>query len=73
VAFEVDEIDLEDHTGWSVSLSGRARWIREPSELAGLRLPPAPPWAAGPRDEVIVIEAAHIGGRQMRAPTILEV
>jgi hypothetical protein len=71
VAFEADRIDLERHTGWSVTLSGRARWAREASERAALeaKLPAA--WVAGPRDELIVIDPLHIGGRRIDLPRSL--
>jgi len=68
VAFEVDEIDLDAHTGWSVSVTGRARWVRDANELATLVGIDLTAWAAGPRDELIVIEPSHVGGRRLTPP-----
>lgn len=34
VAFEVDDIDIEVGTGWSVVLTGTARLLRTPSDVA---------------------------------------
>ena len=68
VALEIDSIDVERRTGWSVVTSGRAR-LAEPSELrlalaSGLR-----PWAAGPREDVIVVDVAHVAGRRLHDST----
>jgi hypothetical protein len=65
VAFEVDEIDVEGQVGWSVTLTGRAHWVREPATLARLGAVDFAVWAAGPRSELIVIEPLHIGGRRL--------
>ena len=67
VAFEVDDIDIELRTGWSVSITGAARWIRESCELAAVQGLVAHAWAAGPRDELVVIEPVHVGGRRLCA------
>jgi len=68
VAFEVDEIDRETHTGWSVVATGRARWVHDPRELDALATIDLTCWAAGPRDEVIVIKPLHIAGRRLSTP-----
>jgi len=65
VAFEVDEIDVDGQVGWSVTLTGRAHWVREPATLARLGAVDFAVWAAGPRNELIVIEPLHIGGRRL--------
>jgi nitroimidazol reductase NimA-like FMN-containing flavoprotein (pyridoxamine 5'-phosphate oxidase superfamily) len=69
VAFEVDELDVVARTGWSVSITGRARWVRDPRELARLAKVDVEPWVAGDRDEVIVINPMHVAGRRLAAPT----
>lgn len=64
VAFEVDDIDVAAHTGWSVTAIGQASEVRDPEEvqrLAGL----VHPWAAGPRDCVIRINADLVTGRRL--------
>jgi nitroimidazol reductase NimA-like FMN-containing flavoprotein (pyridoxamine 5'-phosphate oxidase superfamily) len=40
VAFEVDEVDPSDHTGWSVLVQGVAREITDEATLARARLVP---------------------------------
>lgn len=65
VAFEVDQLDAEQHTGWSVLITGRARWVREPAELAGLRTRQPASWAAGPRNELIVVDPVNVAGRYL--------
>jgi nitroimidazol reductase NimA-like FMN-containing flavoprotein (pyridoxamine 5'-phosphate oxidase superfamily) len=68
VAFEVDQIDPDTRKGWSVSVTGRARWVRQPTDLARLGLAELQPWAAGPREHIIAIQAIHIDGRRLAAP-----
>jgi nitroimidazol reductase NimA-like FMN-containing flavoprotein (pyridoxamine 5'-phosphate oxidase superfamily) len=65
VAFEIDEIDVVSRTGWSVVVSGRARQVRSQREREELDKVGVTPWAAGPRDEYVVIEPRHIAGRQL--------
>lgn len=67
VAFEVDDIDLQTQTGWSVAITGRAEWLREPREIAKLAPVDRAPWAAGPRSHLVVIHAMHVGGRRLVA------
>lgn len=38
VAFEADDFDVEARTGWSVTVIGQARFIRDSAELAALDL-----------------------------------
>lgn len=66
VAFEVDEIDLDTRVGWSVAITGRARWVRDPRELAHVASLDLMTWAAGPRDEVIAVHPIHVGGRRLQ-------
>lgn len=63
VAFEVDDIDDEQHTGWSVVVVGRARRL---SAADAERIGVSPlPWAAGPREHLIRIVPARIDGRRL--------
>jgi nitroimidazol reductase NimA-like FMN-containing flavoprotein (pyridoxamine 5'-phosphate oxidase superfamily) len=63
VAFEVDDIDEESHTGWSVVVSGPARRLthRDQEELATMPVP----WATGPRHHVVAITPTRIDGRRL--------
>jgi nitroimidazol reductase NimA-like FMN-containing flavoprotein (pyridoxamine 5'-phosphate oxidase superfamily) len=69
VAFEVDEIDTEAGTGWSVLVRGRAQAVTSSHELSSLwRLEGAVPWATGSRNLFVVIEPRTTTGRLLRAP-----
>lgn len=63
VAFQVDDINERERTGWSVLVTGRARRLRY-SEVVALEQMPAP-WATGPRNYVILIEPTRIEGRRL--------
>jgi nitroimidazol reductase NimA-like FMN-containing flavoprotein (pyridoxamine 5'-phosphate oxidase superfamily) len=64
VAFEVDDFDAAERTGWSVVLIGKARTVTDPGELAALRGLPLAPWAPGPRGHYIRIHPEIISGRR---------
>ncbi|WGY04496.1 pyridoxamine 5'-phosphate oxidase family protein [Nocardioides sp. QY071] len=61
VAFEVDELDEEVHTGWSVLVRGRCTRERQPS-------PGPTPWATGPRVLSLRIDVASVSGRRILSP-----
>lgn len=63
VAFEVDELDLEHHQGWSVIAHGDAQPLdgSETRELTTLRM--LEPWAAGSRTLHIRITPRQLTGR----------
>jgi uncharacterized protein len=65
VAFEVDEIDLVAHTGWSVMVTGIARELTEPGELATAQTPPLARWAPGTDHRVIAISPELVSGRRI--------
>jgi hypothetical protein len=65
VAFEVDEFDPEERTGWSVTAVGHARAVTDPGEIARLSRLPLTPWAPGSKDHYIVVEAEQISGRRI--------
>jgi hypothetical protein len=65
VAFEVDDVDDEASTGWSVVLVGRAQRLT-PAQLQSLDEGELPvPWVAGPRHGVIRIRPTRITGRRL--------
>jgi len=69
VAFEVDDIDMEAGTGWSVLVRGRAQAVTSSYELSTLwQLDGIVPWATGTRNLFINIEARSISGRLVKAP-----
>jgi nitroimidazol reductase NimA-like FMN-containing flavoprotein (pyridoxamine 5'-phosphate oxidase superfamily) len=69
VAFEVDDIDLEHHTGWSVAVHGRGLNITNAidTESERLRRLPVRPWAPGQRDQWFKITPSEITGRRLEA------
>jgi hypothetical protein len=54
IAYEADTIDPDDHLGWSVIVTGLARLITDPAEIARFQAV-IRPWAAGQMDFVIRI------------------
>lgn len=66
VSFEVDHIDEAMSEGWSVLVSGRARRVDDPAELAQLVQLGVEPWPGGRRDAVIRVEMVDISGRSIR-------
>jgi nitroimidazol reductase NimA-like FMN-containing flavoprotein (pyridoxamine 5'-phosphate oxidase superfamily) len=66
VAVEVDDLDEDTRTGWSVVVAGRARRL-DTTEVAALRDDVLPEvWARGPRSSVIAIALTRVEGRRLR-------
>lgn len=65
VAFEVDEDDLTDRSGWSVVVQGRAEEIWHEGDLERARELPLRPWAPQPRDHYLRILPGRITGRRI--------
>ena len=65
VAFEVDEIDLNSHTGWSVTVVGHAREIIDPMELRRVRALNLVSWAGDDRDHFVSVALEQVTGRQL--------
>ena len=65
VAFEVDVVAEQAHSGWSVVLLGRAQRLSA-AELRSLDQDDLPrPWARGPRHVVVRIRPTRITGRRL--------
>jgi uncharacterized protein len=62
VAFQVDRIDEELHTGWSVLARGPAEVLYGAAAQAG---PQVTPWPHGPRSALVVIDVELISGRRL--------
>ena len=69
VAFEVDEVDTDTGSGWSVvvqgvteEIPGTGDWFDE-----ALRAHAAPTWLPGPTDHYVRIKPSVISGRRLRA------
>lgn len=67
VAFEADDINPADRTGWSVTAVGHARAVHDPDEINRLGALPLTPWAPGSRDHFIVVGVEQISGRRISA------
>lgn len=65
VSFEVDRVDEERLTGWSVLLSGRAEAVTDPATLERVGASALVTWAPGPKDDVIRVRAETISGREI--------
>jgi hypothetical protein len=66
VAYEADEIDPDEHTGWSVIVTGLATLVRDPDEAARYeRL--LRPWVNGQRNQVLRIQPELVTGYRLAA------
>jgi uncharacterized protein len=65
VAFEVDDIDVAAHTGWSVTVVGRAHEVTEASELRRVLALDLTTWIGDARDHVISIAVEKVTGRRL--------
>ena len=61
-SFEVDEIDVDSRTAWSVVLRGTVRRSHEPSQL-----PTPDPWIADGRHVWLLLEVSSVSGRRFVA------
>jgi nitroimidazol reductase NimA-like FMN-containing flavoprotein (pyridoxamine 5'-phosphate oxidase superfamily) len=64
VAFEADELDVEERLGWSVVVTGFAQLVRDPAEAARLKSM-IKPWVVGRLDQVIRIRPQIITGYEL--------
>ncbi|HEX3197298.1 MAG TPA: pyridoxamine 5'-phosphate oxidase family protein [Propionibacteriaceae bacterium] len=70
VALEVDELDQQTRSGWSIVLQGRTSAVTEPDALAGLWAADSlVPWAGGHRTLFICIRPDRVSGRIVRRST----
>ncbi len=71
VAYEADAIDPDDHVGWSVVVTGTAKLIRDPQQVARYeRL--LRPWVIGEMDQVIRIRPEMITGFRLVGEQVCE-
>lgn len=67
VVFEVDDSDGFAHAGWSVVVTGIARVVEDPDELAALRGAPVPRWAPTWDGNIMAISTEMVRGRRLRS------
>lgn len=65
VAFEVDDYDAEQATGWSVNVVGRAEEIVHPADAVRAEALALPAWAGEARDRYVRIRTADLTGRRV--------
>ena len=68
--FEVDGLDVDRRTGWSVVVKGTAREVTAPAELARLERLALRFWGVGPKSHLVAIDAVEITGRAVRRPDV---
>ncbi len=66
VAYEADAFDLAEHFGWSVIVVGVARRVTDRDEAAFYRRA-LRSWIAGPKDQVISLQAEMVTGFRLVA------
>lgn len=65
VAFEADAIEPFSHTGWSVVVTGVAREVTEPTEVAALESQRIPRWVPGQDGRFVEIPIQKVTGRRL--------
>ena len=65
VAFEIDEYDVPNQSGWSVDVVGTIEEIVHPDELARALALDLPVWATEVRDRFVRIRAEEVTGRRI--------
>jgi nitroimidazol reductase NimA-like FMN-containing flavoprotein (pyridoxamine 5'-phosphate oxidase superfamily) len=65
VAFEVDDYQPADRTGWSVLAVGRAELVTDPDIAARVKATYLQPFVDGRRDTLVRIEPTFLSGRRL--------
>ena len=66
VAFEIDDINNAERTGWSVLIQGAAHYVDKEEERAAVVKAGVEPWVGGERDLYVRIRPTLISGRRVR-------
>ncbi|HLH81919.1 MAG TPA: pyridoxamine 5'-phosphate oxidase family protein [Trebonia sp.] len=66
VAFEIDQMDPADRTGWSVLIQGAAHYVEDQEERATAVRAGIEPWVGGERNVYVRIKPTTISGRRIR-------
>jgi len=67
LAFEVDDYDLAERTGWNVTVIGPSRLIRDPGQVTALDALAVRPWAPATSHCYISLHMAVVRGRRISA------
>jgi nitroimidazol reductase NimA-like FMN-containing flavoprotein (pyridoxamine 5'-phosphate oxidase superfamily) len=65
VAFEIDEVSVPNHHGWSVLAVGEAREVDDAEAKTLLARLPLAPWAPGAREHLVRIVPEFLSGRRI--------
>lgn len=65
VAFEVDDFDPVDHSGWSVVVTGVADVVDDPEELDRIAQKPIARWAPSGESHIVAISTEMVSGRRI--------
>lgn len=65
VAFEIDDFDVEQRTGWSVIVVGTAEEVVGEPALERARTLGLQPWAGDVRDRFVRIRTEEVSGRRV--------
>ena len=65
VAFEADQVDPFSHSGWSVVVTGIAREVTDPGELARLDRENIPRWAPSGNGRIVEVSTEMVSGRRL--------
>lgn len=68
-AFEIDEVDVETHSGWSVIVAGVCEEVTSPAAIERLERLGLEPWAPGEKAHWITIHTGSVSGRRTMFPT----
>ncbi len=63
VSFQIDRVDEALSEGWSVLVTGSARRVEDPEEVASVTGLGLAPWAGGPRHAIVGISRDEVTGR----------
>jgi nitroimidazol reductase NimA-like FMN-containing flavoprotein (pyridoxamine 5'-phosphate oxidase superfamily) len=68
VGFEVDSIDEEAETGWSVLAVGHASEVKDSATVAAIQRAGLRTWADGDRSRLISVDPQVLSGRRLSNP-----
>jgi nitroimidazol reductase NimA-like FMN-containing flavoprotein (pyridoxamine 5'-phosphate oxidase superfamily) len=66
VAFEIDELDISERTGWSVLIHGPAHRVESEADRKSVEQAGVEPWPDGDRELFVRIVPSRVTGRRIR-------
>ena len=65
VAFEIDGVDADERTGWSVIVHGAMTLVSDPDDVGHLEGLGLRPWARAPKENWVAIHPRRTSGRRI--------